>query len=174
MTVTAFLNLRMVSETLTHQERQRPAPGTLRLTALQTWCQTPRLLGCLWGNTGPQSPDSSAGWGQRSARCGPGQAAGDRPTPHLVGQQLAQRSPSRPRAGESAWMLSCVSRVQLCNPVDCSPPGSSVRGILQARRLEWVAVSFSRGIFQTQGSNPHLMSPALAGRFFTTLATREA
>ena len=33
----------------------------------------------------------------------------------------------------------------LCNSMDCSPPGSSVHGILQARILEWVAISFSRG-----------------------------
>ena len=33
----------------------------------------------------------------------------------------------------------------LCDPVDCSPPGSSLHGILQARILEWVAISFSRG-----------------------------
>ena len=33
----------------------------------------------------------------------------------------------------------------LCNPVDYNPPGSSVHGILQARILEWVAISFSRG-----------------------------
>ena len=33
----------------------------------------------------------------------------------------------------------------LCNPMDCNPPGSSVHGILQARILEWVAISFSRG-----------------------------
>ena len=33
----------------------------------------------------------------------------------------------------------------LCDPVDCSPPVSSVHGILQARVLEWVAISFSRG-----------------------------
>ena len=39
-------------------------------------------------------------------------------------------------------LLSCV---QLCNPMDCSPPGSSVRGILQARILEWVAMPFSKG-----------------------------
>jgi len=32
----------------------------------------------------------------------------------------------------------------LCDPVDCSPPGSSIHGILQARILEWVAISFSR------------------------------
>ena len=33
------------------------------------------------------------------------------------------------------------------NPMDCSPPGSSVRGILQARILEWIAIPFSRGSF---------------------------
>ena len=33
----------------------------------------------------------------------------------------------------------------LCDPLDCSPPGSSVHGILQARILEWVVISFSRG-----------------------------
>ena len=38
-----------------------------------------------------------------------------------------------------------LSRVRLCDPVDCSPPVSSVHGILQARILEWVAISFSRG-----------------------------
>ena len=37
------------------------------------------------------------------------------------------------------------SCVRLCDPMDCSPPGSSVRGILQARILEWVAISSSRG-----------------------------
>ena len=42
----------------------------------------------------------------------------------------------------------------LCDPMDCSPPGSSVRGISQARIWEWVVISFSRGIFLTQGLNP--------------------
>ena len=32
----------------------------------------------------------------------------------------------------------------LCDPMDCSPPGSPVQGILQARILEWIAISFSR------------------------------
>ena len=40
-------------------------------------------------------------------------------------------------------LLSCFSRVLLCNPMDGSPPGSPVPGILQARTLEWVAISFS-------------------------------
>ena len=41
--------------------------------------------------------------------------------------------------------LSVVTQLclTLCNPVDCSPPGSSIHGILQARTLEWVAISFS-------------------------------
>jgi len=39
-------------------------------------------------------------------------------------------------------------RPTLCDPMDCSPPGSSVHGILQARILEWVAISSSRGSSQ--------------------------
>ena len=42
----------------------------------------------------------------------------------------------------------------LCDPMDCSPPGSSVHGNLQARILEWVAVPFSRG------SSQHRVEPA--------------
>ena len=40
----------------------------------------------------------------------------------------------------------------LCNPIDCSPPGSSVHGILQARILESVAIPFSRGLSQPRSS----------------------
>ena len=43
---------------------------------------------------------------------------------------------------ESEVAQSCPT---LCNPVNCSPPGSFVHGILQARILEWVAISFSNG-----------------------------
>ena len=43
---------------------------------------------------------------------------------------------------ESFSTQSCLT---LCDPMDCSPAGSSVHGILQARILEWVAISFSRG-----------------------------
>ena len=39
-------------------------------------------------------------------------------------------------------LRSCLTR---CDPLDCSPPGSSVHGILQARMLAWAAISFSRG-----------------------------
>ena len=45
----------------------------------------------------------------------------------------------------------------LCDPKDCSPPGSSIHGILQARILEWTASSLAQRIFLTQGSNPGLL-----------------
>ena len=58
-----------------------------------------------------------------------------------------------------------------CNPMDCSLPGSSVNGIPQARILEWVATSFSRG--SSQPRNQTQVS-CIAGRFFTNWAMREA
>ena len=60
----------------------------------------------------------------------------------------------------------------LHNPMDCSLPGSSVHGILQARILKWVAMSSSRVSFLPR--DPNLMSLALTGVFFTTSATWEA
>ena len=42
-------------------------------------------------------------------------------------------------------VLVTQSCLTLCNLMDCSPPGSSVHGILQARILEWLAIPFSRG-----------------------------
>ena len=55
-------------------------------------------------------------------------------------------------------MLSHFSHVQLCGPMDCSPPGASVHGILQTRILEWVGChALLQGIFPTQGSNPHFL-----------------
>ena len=58
--------------------------------------------------------------------------------------------------------------------MDCSPPRSSACGILQARILEWVAFSPPEDL-PDPGIEPlFLTSPALAGEFFTTNATREA
>ena len=59
----------------------------------------------------------------------------------------------------------------LCNPMDCSLPGSSVHGIFQARVLEWVAISFSRGSSRHRDQTPVSL---IAGRRFTVWATREA
>ena len=56
---------------------------------------------------------------------------------HLVRRHVMSNLPS-----ESEVAQSCPT---LCNSTDCSPPGSSILGILQARILEWVAISLSRG-----------------------------
>ena len=58
----------------------------------------------------------------------------------------------------------------LCDSMDWNPPGSSVCGILQARRLEWVAISFSR-----ESSQPRDRSQVshIVDIFFTVWATRE-
>ena len=70
---------------------------------------------------------------------------------------------------QSEWSRSVVS--DSLQPVDCSPPSSTVHGILQARTLQWVAISFSRGSSQprdrTQVSH-------IAGRRLNLCATREA
>ena len=68
-------------------------------------------------------------------------------------------------------VLVTQSCLTLCNPVDYSPPGSSVHGILQERILEWVSILFSRGSSQTRYQT---QVSCTAGRFFTICATREA
>ena len=62
----------------------------------------------------------------------------------------------------------------LCDPTDCPPPGFSVHGIFQARILEWVAISYSRGSSQPRVEPVSSVAPASAGEFFTTGATWEA
>ena len=69
------------------------------------------------------------------------------------------------------WLQSCLT---LCNPMDCSPLGSSVHGILQARILEWVPCSPPEDLPNPGVESMSFMSPALAGRFFTISATWEA
>ena len=77
---------------------------------------------------------------------------------------------------------SCLSKLQvksevtqscltLCDPMDCSLPGLSVPGIFQARVLEWVAVSFSRGSSQPRDWT---RVSHIGGRCFNLWATREA
>ena len=68
-------------------------------------------------------------------------------------------------------MLLAQLYLTLCDPVDCSPPGSSVHGILKARILEWVVISFSRGSSQPRDQT---QVSYIAGRFFTIWAMRKA
>ena len=62
---------------------------------------------------------------------------------------------------ESEVTQSCST---LCNPVDCSLPGSSVRGIFQARVLKWVAIFFCRGSSQPRDRT---QVSRIVGRNFT-------
>ena len=62
-------------------------------------------------------------------------------------------------------LLLCLT---VCHPTDCNPPGSSVLGILQARVLEWVAMSFSRESSQPRDRIWVSWSFCIKGRFFTT------
>ena len=55
---------------------------------------------------------------------------------------------SLPKAYRREVKRKSLSHVWLCGPMDCSPPGSSVCGTLQARTQEWVAIPFSRGSSQ--------------------------
>ena len=61
-----------------------------------------------------------------------------------------------------------LSRVQLCDAMHLSPPGSSVHGIFLVRILEWVAVSFSRGSSQPRDRTHVSHLSCTAGRFYTT------
>ena len=69
----------------------------------------------------------------------------------------------------------CARSLQSCptlgDPMDCSPPGSSVHGTLQARMESWVAISFSRGPSPSRDQTPVF---CIADGFFTDQATREA
>ena len=64
---------------------------------------------------------------------------------------------------------SAQSCLTLCEPMDCSPPGSSIHGILQARILEWVAISFSRGSLQPRDQT---QVSHIAGRRFNLWTVR--
>ena len=68
---------------------------------------------------------------------------------------------------------AAAKSLQLCptlyDPIDGSPPGSPVPGILQARTLEWVAFCFPGDLSDPGLQHTSLGSPALAGVFFTTV-----
>ena len=71
----------------------------------------------------------------------------------------------------SEWKWKVLMHVRLCNPMDCSPPASSVHGILQTRILEWLSIPFSR---ESSWPRDWTQVSCIAGIFFTIWATREA
>ena len=71
----------------------------------------------------------------------------------------------------SLKVLVAQSCLTLCDSMDCNLPGSSVLGILQARIVEWVAISFSRGSSQPRDQT---RTSCIAGRYLIIWVTREA
>ena len=82
--------------------------------------------------------------------------------------QLLFRAFKWKRWGEGEVAQSCPT---LCDPVDCNLLDFSVRGILQARILEWIAISFSRG---SSWPRDRTQVSRIGGRRFNLWATREA
>ena len=104
----------------------------------------------------------------------------------LLSHATIRLNNSKTREGGTAQSLkewrsqacTCAKLLQscpaLCDPVDCSLPSFCVHGILQARILEWVALSFSRDHPDPRIEPESLVSPALAGGFVPASVTWEA
>ena len=92
-------------------------------------------------------------------------------SPPLQTDYLWSEPPGMPFEFLQKVKVKSLRRVWLCGPMDCSLPGSSIHGIFQARILDWVAISFSRG-----SSRPwnQIEVSWIAGEFFTNWATEEA
>ena len=123
---------------------------------------------CLWINTSGREEKgkegSWSGWREKS-NC---DSASMTALVNAPGSSVARMTlRSCPVCAQAKSLQSCLT---LCWPIDYSPPGCSVHGILQASILEWAAISSSQ-----PGVKPaSLVSPALAGGFFPTGATWEA
>ena len=94
-------------------------------------------------------------------------------TGHTYRSEFSQRieaccSSTPLKENENEGAQSCPT---LCNPMDCSLPSFSVHGVFQAKILEWVAISFSRGSSQSRDGT---QVSGIVGRCFTLWATREA
>ena len=131
------------------------------------WCYL--QIGSIWTELNPQT----SCWYPRIA-CGCGETVPLTPLPPPVGWNCVPDPIIRPAYFICCFWwwrwFSCKVISNSWDPMDCSLPGSSVYGVSQARMLEWVAISFSRGSSQprdrTQVSH-------IVGRCFTIWATRE-
>ena len=89
-------------------------------------------------------------------------------SPALAGGFFTTRATWKPQGWGCVCVLVAQSCPTHCHSMDCSPPGSFVHGIFQARILEWVAISFSRGSSQLRDQT---WVSCIAGRFFTICKT---
>ena len=95
---------------------------------------------------------------------------------HTVEYYSVMKRRKSGRLWQRGWTLKALVLLAqlwlaLCDPMDCSPPGSCLHGILQARILEWVAIPFSRG---SSWPRDRTQVSCIAGGFFTVWATGES
>ena len=103
-----------------------------------------QLFVALW--TVAHQPPLALGFSRQEYWSGlPVPSPGDLPDPGLEPRYPALQADSLPTVLQAAAAKSLQLCPTLCNPIDGSPPGSPIPGSLQARTLEWVAISFSRG-----------------------------
>ena len=116
-----------------------------------TWRRKGEFILLVWAGT----PIFSCPWSQVFLVLWPSDSGWDKP------HQL----PCPQAFGMYMYMLVTHLCPTLCDPMDCGPPGSSVHGVLQARILEWVAISLFRGSSQPRDRT---RVSYIAGRFFIT------
>ena len=93
----------------------------------------------------------------------PGKPMGNRKYLNLARAEAQERERDHDKQGRLKWHLACVcvkslqSCLTLCDPMDCSPPGSSIHGDSLSKNTGAGCHFFFQGIFPTQGSNLHLL-----------------
>ena len=131
--------------------------------------------------TQPLTGRAATSWNLADHLGGKKRGASSRPCIGKYTLPCVQRADGWEHPGKSTWgpqvddlvcccVLATQSCLTICDPMDCSPPGSSVHGIPQARILEWVAMPFSRGSSQPRDRT---RVSCTAGRCFALCATRE-
>ena len=151
-----------------------PKPGWEAVTLGEGWLSASQLCSFVPypAEVGLERADSGAGVPQRRQgweRAGWARVPKSPLSPDLCPPDLSLRdrwqSPQvKLLSHHQCPVLVAWSCPTLCCPMDCSPPGSSVHGILQARIVEWVAIPFSRGSSLPRDQTRVFCT---AGRFFT-------
>ena len=131
-----------------HSLPRHPPPPPKKISVYRQGTGTHSVRNCklFWRTSKPYSePKDTREWSERSWL--------DRESGHLSQLCLLQQSQKWYTiiSTISCWSCCCCLVAKLCltlhNLMDCSAPGSSVHGIFQARMLEWVGISFSRGSY---------------------------
>ena len=135
-----------------------------------------RILGLQYSDPGgSDGKESTCNAGDLGSIPGLGRSPEGGPGNPLQYSCLENHRGQKSLAGYSPWGCKESNMTErLSTAQDCSMPDSSVHGISQTKILQWVAISYCRGYAQPRNGTLSLESPALTGRSFTTITTREA